>query len=133
MKKLLLTLAFIFIAQVGFAQDAFKKDVVHFIEISGQAKVFEMLTKDLVKNVPAEKQAEFKKELAASIKDLVGKMADMYIGEFTHDEIKEAIKFYESPVGKKLSAKSDVLYEKGQAIGQEWGMGLQGMMMKYMQ
>ncbi|PKP14603.1 MAG: hypothetical protein CVU07_14035, partial [Bacteroidetes bacterium HGW-Bacteroidetes-23] len=65
--------------------------------------------------------------------DLMSKMADMYMSEFTHDEIKALLKFYESPVGKKLTDKTEVLYNKGQTVGQEWGMGLQTMMMKYMQ
>jgi hypothetical protein len=133
MKKLLLTLALIIVANVGFAQqDAFKKDVVKYLELSGQAKTFEMLTKDLAKNVPADKQAAFTKELDASIKDLMGKIADVYVTEFTHDDIKAAIKFYETPAGKKLTSKSEVLYTKSQAVGQEWGMGLQEVMMKYM-
>ncbi len=133
MKKLFFTVAFILIASAGFAQDAFKKDVLKYLELSGQATVFEMLTKDFVNNIPAEKQAEFKKELKISLDELKGKMADMYMTEFTHEDIKEFIKFYESPAGKKLTAKSEVLYKKGQAIGQEWGMGLQGLMMKYAQ
>jgi len=134
MKKVLLTLALVLVAQLGIAQDpTFKADVIKYLEISGQAKIFEIVTKDIAKTIPAEKQADFKKELDASIKDVVGKMADLYMVEFTHEDVKSAIKFYESPVGKKLTSKADVLYEKGQAIGQEWGMGLQSIVMKYMQ
>ncbi len=134
MKKLLLTFAFVLAAATGFAQDsAFKQDAIKYIELSGQAKSFEMLTDNLVSNVPAEKQADFKKELKTSLNDLTERMAEMYMEEFTHDDIKQFIKFYESPAGKKLTEKTEVLYTKGQAVGQEWGMGLQSMMMKYMQ
>ena len=41
--------------------------------------------------------------------------------------------FYNSPVGKKINEKSGELLEKSQAAGEEWGQGLQSMMMKYMQ
>ena len=133
MKKLVLAFLFILVAQFGMAQDAFKQDVVKYLELSGQRKTFEILTKDLVKNVPAQKQVDFKKELDASLAELMNKMADIYVKEFTHDDIKTAIKFYESPVGKKISGKSEILFEQAQAVGQEWGMGLQGLMMKYMQ
>jgi hypothetical protein len=34
---------------------------------------------------------------------------------------------------KKLNEKSAILFEKGQQVGQEWAMGLQGVMMKYME
>ena len=121
------------ITTIGFSQDAFKNDVVKFLEVSGASNGFKMVTKDLAANIPEAKKAEFQKELDASIKDLMGKMAEMYMTEFTHDDVKELLKFYESPVGKKLSNKTTVLYSKGQAVGQEWGMGLQTMMMKYMQ
>lgn len=133
MKKIFFAALFVLVANFAMAQDAYKQDVLKYLELSGQAKTFEMITKDLVKNIPAEKQADFKKELDASIKDLMGKIADIYVKEFTHDDIKAAIKFYESPAGKKISSKSDVLFEKSQAVGQEWGMGLQSIMMKYMQ
>lgn len=134
MKKLFLTLIVLFAAQVTFAQDAaFKQDIIKFLNLSGQKKTFELLVKDVVNNIPVEKQADFKKELNASLDDLMSKMADIYVTEFTHDDIKALIKFYESPAGKKLTSKSEVLFEKGNAVGQEWGAGLQGMLMKYMQ
>lgn len=133
MRKLFLTVVLIFTAHLATAQDAFKKDVLKYLEVSNQAATFEMITRDIVKNIPAEKQADFKKELDASIKDLMNKMADMYMTEFTHNDIKEVIKFYESPVGKKLASKTEVLYEKGQVVGQEWGMNLQGVIMKYVE
>ncbi|RDI08181.1 DUF2059 domain-containing protein [Flavobacterium sp. AG291] len=133
MKKLFLTLIVLFAAQVTFAQDAFKQDIVKYLNLSGQRKTFELLVKDLSSQIPVEKQADFKKDLNASLDDLMNKMADIYMTEFTHEDIKAVIKFYESPVGKKLTDKSAVLYEKGNAVGQEWGMGLQSMLMKYMQ
>lgn len=133
MKKTVLTFALLLIATIGFSQDAFKNDVVKFLEISGASNGFKMITKDLTANIPEAKKAEFQKELDASIKDLMGKMAEMYMTEFTHEDVKDILKFYESPIGKKLSNKTPVLYTKGQTVGQEWGMGLQTMMMKYME
>ncbi len=133
MKKTVLTFVLLLITTLGFSQDAFKNDVVKYLEVSGQSNTFKMITKDLASNIPEAKKAEFQKELDASINDLMGKMADMYMTEFTHDDVKALLKFYESPAGKKLTDKTEVLYNKGQTVGQEWGMGLQTMMMKYMQ
>jgi hypothetical protein len=48
-------------------------------------------------------------------------------------DIKEMIKFYESPVGKKIAKNAGPLFQKSSAAGQEWGMQLQGVLMKYMQ
>jgi hypothetical protein len=133
MKKTVLTFAFLLITTLGFSQEAFKNDVVKYLEVSGQSNTFKMITKELSTNIPDAKKADFQKELDSSINELMGKMADMYMSEFTHDEIKALLKFYESPVGKKLTDKTEVLYTKGQAVGQEWGTGLQSLMMKYMQ
>lgn len=133
MKKAVLTFALLLITTLSFSQDAFKKDVLKYLDVSGQSSTFKMITKELSASIPEDKKADFQKELDTSINDLMSKMADMYMVEFTHDEIKALLNFYDSPIGKKLSEKTAVLYTKGQAVGQEWGMGLQSLMMKYMQ
>lgn len=133
MKKTVLTFALLLITTLSFSQEAFKNDVLKYLDISGQANTFKMITKDLSANIPQAKKEDFQRDLDKSILELMGKMADMYMTEFTHDEIKALLKFYESPIGKKLTEKTEVLYNKGQTVGQEWGMGLQSMMMKYMQ
>lgn len=133
MKKVALTFILFITAHFAFAQDAFKTDMKKYMELSGQLNTFEMLTKELENNIPEAKRVEFNKELKSSLSVLMDKMAEMYMTEFTHDDVKEMIKFYESPVGKKLNEKSAILFEKGQQVGQEWAMGLQGVMMKYME
>lgn len=133
MKKIVVAFALLLTAQFSFAQDGFKEDMKKFLEVSGQKRTFEILTKDLVNNVPEDKKQEFQSELNKSLDGLMDKMAEVYMEEFTQDETKELIRLYETPIGKKLSEKTDVLYEKGQNVGQEWGIGLQGLMMKYMQ
>lgn len=133
MKKIIFAFAMILVCQFTFAQDAFKVDTKKYMELSGQLKTFELLTKELSKDIKEEKRADFEKELKASMLVLVDKMAEMYMTEFTHEDVKKLIAFYESPIGKKLSSKSEVLFDKGQKVGEEWSVGLQGLMMKYMQ
>ena len=116
------------------AQDAdFKKDVLKYLEVSGQSSNIKTALKEISKSVPDAKKAAFNVELDAAIQDLMSKTADMYMTEFTHEDITAFLKFYDTPAGKKLTSKSDTLTEKGQDIGKDWGQGLQGMMMKYMQ
>ncbi|MCC9042814.1 DUF2059 domain-containing protein [Myroides sp. M-43] len=133
MKKIIFAFAMMLVCQFSFAQDAFKNDTKRYMDLSGQMKTFEMLTKEIVANVEETKRPDFEKELKASMVVLVDKMAEMYMTEFTHDDVKKLIAFYESPIGKKLSDKSEILFEKGQKVGEEWSVGLQGLMMKYMQ
>ncbi|MTG97035.1 MULTISPECIES: DUF2059 domain-containing protein [Myroides] len=132
MRKLLFTFVVIFASQVSFAQD-FKTDTKKYMDMSGQLAIFEKLTSQLEENIPSDKRADFRKDLNASLNVLKDKMADLYMSEFTHQDVKDLIQFYETPLGKKLSTKSTILMEKGEKVGQEWAMGLQGIMMKYMQ
>jgi hypothetical protein len=135
MKKVLLAVAFMLVAQFGMAQtqDAFKTDVLKLIDISGANAAYDSAVNQIVKNAPADKQAALKKDILESLKQLTPKIADIYMTEFTHDDIKAMIKYYESPVGKKAASKAGVISEKSQAAAMEWAQGLQEIMMKYMQ
>lgn len=133
MKKFILTVAVVLIAQLGMAQESFKQDVLKVIEKSGAAGPIKNVKDQVIGNIPEAKQAEFSKEFDATLPALYDKMAVIYMETYTHDEIKEMLKFYESPIGQKISANSGELMKKSTAAGQEWGMQLQSMMMKYMQ
>ena len=133
MKKFILTVAVVLIAQLGIAQESFKQDVLKVIEKSGAAGPIKNVKDQVIGNIPEAKQAEFSKEFDATLPALYDKMSVIYMETYTHDEIKEMLKFYESPIGQKISANSGELMKKSTAAGQEWGMQLQSMMMKYMQ
>jgi hypothetical protein len=134
MKKLLVAVAFAFVTHVGFAQDeAFKKDVLRVIEMSGATNQMKSAKNQILQMVPKEKQAAFIIEFDATLPSLYDKLATIYMEEYSKEDIKAMIAFYESPVGKKINEKSGVILEKSQAAGQEWGQGLQTMMMKYAQ
>ncbi|MFN7674560.1 DUF2059 domain-containing protein [Flavobacterium sp.] len=134
MKKLLVAVAFAFVTHVGFAQDeAFKKDVLRVIEMSGATNQMKSAKNQILQMVPKEKQAAFIIEFDSTLPSLYDKMATIYMEEYSKEDIKAMIAFYESPVGKKINEKSGVILEKSQAAGQEWGQGLQTMMMKYAQ
>ena len=83
--------------------------------------------------IPKEKQAAFLVEFEATLPSLYDKIANVYMQEYTHDDIKQILKFYETPIGKKMTEKAGVIAEKNMTASQEWGSSLQGMMMKYMQ
>lgn len=134
MKKFLIAVAFAFISQVGFAQDdAFKKEVLKVIELSGSANQMKSAKDQILQMVPKDKQAAFILEFDATLPALYDKLAIIYMEEYSKEDIKAMLAFYESPVGKKINEKAGVVLEKSQAAGQEWGQGLQGMMMKYVQ
>lgn len=133
MKKLFLAVAIMLIAQLGMAQDAFKEDVLKVLKASGSAAQMELAKDQVMQSIPETKRVEFSKDFDASLPSLYDKMAKVYMETYTHAEIKEMLKFYNSPVGKKITEKSGELTKKNMAAGQEWGVELQGIMMKYMQ
>ncbi|MFC6098273.1 DUF2059 domain-containing protein [Flavobacterium qiangtangense] len=133
MKKLLLTIALILVAQLSFAQDAFKADALKLIQNSGAAGPMKSAKEQVMASIPQDKQAVFSKEFDATLPSLYDKMAKVYMEIYTHQDIKDMLKFYDSPVGKKMAERSGDLMTKSMAAGQEWGMELQGIMMKYMQ
>ena len=133
MKKLIFTVAIILASQLGMAQDAFKEDVIKVLKASGSGAQMELAKEEVMGSIPEDKRADFSKDFDASLPALYDKMTKIYMEAFTHDEVKKMLEFYESPVGKKVTEKAGELASKNMAAGQEWGMELQGIMMKYMQ
>jgi hypothetical protein len=134
MKKIIITVTMVLVAQFGFSQvdEAFKKDVLKVIERSGSANQMKSVKGRIMSQIPEDKQAAFSIDFDSSLPSLYEKLATVYMETYTKEDIKAMLAFYESPVGKKMADKSADLMEKSQAAGQEWGEGLQGMMMKYM-
>lgn len=134
MKKLILTFALLLVAQFGFSQavdEAFKKDVLKVIERSGSG--LSSYKKQILASIPEDKQAAFSVEfdgLIAKANDLTAKI---YMEEYSKEDIKSMLAFYESPVGKKMSEKAPAIMEKSQASMMELQGEIQSMMMKYMQ
>lgn len=133
MKKLLLSLAFFCVTQFGIAQDSYKSDVIETIKLSGATAGITVIIDQFLPMIPEENQADFKKEYEALLPSLYEKMVPVYQKYYTHEEIKEMLKFYNSPLGKKIAKNAGNLTSDGMQVGQDWGMELQGVMMKYMQ
>jgi hypothetical protein len=52
---------------------------------------------------------------------LIDLTVELYHKYFTHGEIKELLRFYQSPVGKKAGELAPVMSREGFLIGQRWG------------
>lgn len=133
MKKLVLTFALIAVTQITFAQDAFKNDVKKLVEVSGSTAQIDVAKKQIITMIPEAKQAEFLKEFDATMPSYFQKFYDFYMKEYTHEDVKAMLKFYDSPVGKKINSKAGAMAELTISAAQAWGTELQGILMKYMQ
>ncbi|MFN3909546.1 MAG: DUF2059 domain-containing protein [Flavobacterium sp.] len=131
MKKVIFWSILFFISGFVQAQD-FKADVMALVKVSGGDSGIELAKKQILPLVAEKNHASFLKEFEATLPQFWDSMAKIYMEEYTHDEVKELLKFYQSPIGKKMSEKAGVLAEKGMQAGQDWGMSLQPMVMKYM-
>lgn len=132
MKKILFVVAFVCAANFASAQDA-KADVKKLIQLTGASAQMDMAKKQVSGMIPADKKEAFLKDFDAIIKPFQDRQEQFYLKEFTADEIKQIIKFYESPLGKKYTDKNVKLGEQNMADTQEMMGKMQELMMKYMQ
>ena len=137
MKKLFIATAFLFAVQFASAQtnDAFKKDVIEYVKLSGSSVQVTAALEPMMNQlqISDDKKADLRKDIDATLPDLYEKIADVMMKYYTHDDVKKMIEFYNSPVGKKIQEVAPKLTKDQMQASQEWGMQLQGIVMKYMQ
>ncbi len=132
MKKILI-IAMVLIGSIAFAQQKksdFQKDTEKLVSITNK-NTFGVLAEQFKALVAEDKQEDFIKEVEKTLPSLYSKIAQIYMEEFTHEEIKELLKFYETPIGEKMVSKTGIITKKSMKAGQEWGIGLQDIMQKY--
>ncbi|MCI2228476.1 DUF2059 domain-containing protein [Polaribacter sp. MSW13] len=133
MKKIVIILVFLaFSVSNANAQDktAYQKDAYTLVEIISKP-AFKSVVDQFAGYVKKDNLEKFKSEVEGTFPDLYTSLTELYIEEYTHNEIKELLKFYKTDLGKKVAGNSTKLAIKGQAIGADWGAKLQGIMVKY--
>ena len=134
MKKVLLVCLFVFATatQVKAQENAeFKNETIEFIKLTGAASAFENAIAQLGATVSEANKEVYIKEANATMDDLYTKFANLYMQEFTQDEIKELIVFYKTDLGEKLAKKQLGLTQQAMMFGQSWGMEVQAIAQKY--
>lgn len=134
MKKVVFLIA-LFVGFAGFSQEdsAYKADAVKLVKLQTEGR-FEVMLEPLKQRVPAAEQAAFVKEVKATFPSLYKKTAELYMESYSHEEIKEILAFYESPIGQRILEETPAITKKSVAFSQEWGRNnLRPILMKYMQ
>jgi uncharacterized protein len=117
-------------------------DIRKLLETTGALKIGTMMTDAVVKQM-GESFAATRPDLSASLVDslsadvgrvfsqgmsskggLMDQMVPLYHRQFTHEEIKGLLAFYQSPLGKKVSQTLPSLTQESMRLGQEWGESL---------
>ncbi len=135
MKNLFIAATMLLSIQFVSAQSAdFKKDAIEAVKLSGATANFSVYAEAIMSQISDEtKKADFKKEFDATLPSLYDKMADTFTKNYTHDDIKKMIEFYNSPVGIKIQKNASTILKEQGPFMQEWQIQLQGLVMKYMQ
>jgi uncharacterized protein len=134
MKNLILTIALVFATQISFSQvdESFKKEVLKVIEKSGADGQMAAAKKQILAMIPEDKHAAFLIEFEAFMPKVHDATAKVYMEEYTKEDIKAMLAFYESPVGKKMAEKSEIIASKSQEAMMSLQGDIQALVMKYM-
>lgn len=140
MKKILFVLVFVLgVSVVTMAQTVqnqpskeYVAELKKMIVSSGSDATFKVMIpqmfammKQQLPNVPAEFWTETEKEMMKTlVDDLVEMLAPIYQKHLTLKDLQEIVKFYESPVGKKMAAAQPAIVSDSMKVGQQWGMNI---------
>lgn len=103
-----------------------KADIEKLLELTGAADLGKMILDQMVgsfksgfPDVPQEFWTKFAER--ADLSALVGEMIPIYDGAFTHDEIKDLIRFYQTKTGKKVITAMPQVTQQAMLVGRAWG------------
>lgn len=130
MKKLLLSVCLgssLIFSSAAFAQTASEQSIKQLIVETGAAEMGTMVFDQLLAQLKAAgatdaQITEVKKEF--NVEQLVDLLVPVYQKQFTEEDVKAFLEFYQSPAGKKLVEKQPAIMQESMVIGQQWGMGI---------
>ncbi|MCP4870592.1 MAG: DUF2059 domain-containing protein [Proteobacteria bacterium] len=106
-----------------------EEDILRFLQLSGGLEGADVMLTTMVDSfrqmhpdVAPELWDQFLAEV--DLEEFSMLIVPIYSRHFTHDEIRDAIAFYESPTGKKFAELAPTLTTEGMEVGRAWGMEL---------
>lgn len=132
MKKILLLGALaLSLNVIAQEKDSFKAETIEFIKLTGTGSAFQGAIEQLGVMVPEDKKEAYLIEAEGTLDGLYEKIAELYMKEFTQEEIGDLVQFYNTDLGKKLASKQMLLSQQGMMLGQTWGMEVQQIAQKH--
>jgi len=139
--KISMLIGFLLVAYVTKAQTSdFDRDLVKLMSVNGSSETYNMVYDQLTAQLKQAKPgapdsvwSNLKREVYdKEVNDLTKQLVPLYKKHFTHEDVKELISFYESPIGKKLTAKTPLLTQESMQLSQTWGMNLMSKLYNWM-
>ncbi|WP_417353967.1 DUF2059 domain-containing protein [Flavobacterium sp.] len=129
MKKIFLSGILLFSFLFTSAQDAsFKEDVSKLVEITVDTKDMSLMRRALSVRLTTKEKENFNKDYDVIVSEFTGDIEKYYLDKYTHDEIKQLLAFYETPVGKKFLSDKRLLVEND--FPDEYPLGMEIYKMK---
>jgi hypothetical protein len=105
------------------------RDIRHLLELSGTSKLATQMMGTMIqsfKQMAPDAPAGFWDEFAKGVdpQELIEMIVPIYKKHLSHDDIRAAIAFYESPAGRHLVANQPAILQDSMAAGQQWGQVL---------
>jgi len=127
MKKLIFVFIFVIVTDTfGIYAQTKDDDILKLLRVSGTDKLTEQMMpmmiqqfQQIIPNIPNIFWVKVIEKMNSD--DLLYACIPIYDKYYTHDEIKQLITFYESPLGRRLVEVTPLLTQETMAVGQEWG------------
>jgi hypothetical protein len=121
--------------QTANADDTKRQDVRKLMALTGSQKLGEQVLNQMflqLKSQLPKVPESFWKEVRSTIdfNEMLEQMIPVHEKYLTHEEVKELIKFYETPVGQKLVSVMPRISEESTVAGQKWVLGIGQMIEK---
>lgn len=115
---------------LGAQESAKREDIEQLLQLTGARAIGLRTTNQVIArfqaihpDVPDEVWQVVRDEAAARVDDFVSeRVVPIYEEYLTHDEIKELLAFYQSPLGQKLLRVLPQMSQESLRAGQAWGL-----------
>ncbi len=131
-KKLLVLAILLTVTSTTFGQvdREYTQTLKKMFEVSGSEESYQAVIKQMISMykqqysmVKADIWEELEKEvLKTSLDKLTEMLVPVYQKYMNLEDLRELIKFYETPVGKKFAKNTPLIMQESMQVGQEWGM-----------
>ena len=132
MKNILTIILLVNVSLTAFGQtdNEYSDTLKRMFEVSGSEESYRAVIKQMFtmykqqySNVDAVVWNDLEKEfLKTSLNELTQMLIPVYSKYMTQEDLKELIKFYETPVGNKFAKNTPLIMQESMQIGQQWGM-----------
>jgi uncharacterized protein len=148
MKRILVVLAALScLAQMPSARadeltEAKRQDVLRLLDLTGAFRIGQLFSSTIVRQM-TDALRSARPDIPTDVMDILPKavdeviaaemtaaggfadlVVDVYQRHFTHEDVRGLIAFYETPLGRKLSAELPAMTQESMQAGMKWGVSI---------